>query len=210
MLRSHCRVDNTRRPGAPGARRRVSGLAVLLTIASLFMFASSASATVMTYQDTADLVEISDAIVHGEVVDQRTYFDKQQGFVVTDVTLKVKHTFLGKATDTVTFQQWGGDYDGQRRHIPGDATFTDGEEVVVFLHTKDGITSLSALGQAKYAVKRNGDQSLVLRSLAQMAFLEVGTDGSQRVDHRADEQYTFESFTAELEALVAGIKGGNR
>ena len=210
MLRSHRRVDTARRPGAPGASRRALGLAVLLTIASLFTFASSASATVMTYQDVASLVEISDAVVHGEVIDQRTYFDKEQGFVVTDVTLKVTRSFLGKATGTVTFQQWGGEYDGQHRRVPGDARFADGEEVVVFLHTKDGITSLSALGQAKFAVKRNGAKALVFRDLTHMAFMAVGADGTQRIDTRTNEQYSFASFTAELEALVAGIKGGNR
>ena len=196
--------------------RRRSGLRWLVSLCvglllGVGLFVSSASATVMKHADLPRLVEISDVIVHGTVAQQDTYFDEEQNRVVTDVTIEIKQNFYGGSGDTVTFQQWRGFHDGKHHIIPGDATFEDGEEVVVFLRQgDDGVTALSALGQAKYSVERSGNKSLVIRDLSDIAFLVERPGGEQEITHFDNEKHSLPSFVATLEALVSGIKGGGQ
>lgn len=194
---------STRRRMRKGAFVVVLGLLI-----SLGVLVSSASATVMKHADLPRLVEISDIIVQGKVTEKDTYFDDDQQRVVTDVTVEVERNYHGAEGDKVVFQQWRGEYDGEFHAIPGDASFEKGEEVVVFLHTgDDGDVALSALGQSKYEVLRNADQTLVTRNLSSMAFLLEKADGTEEIGHMPDDKHGLESFSAELEALIAGIKG---
>ena len=193
------------RPSAP----RAVWLSVFAVAITMTVFASSASATVMRHANLPRLVEISDIIIQGTVADQKTYFDKAQGRVVTDTTFTVERSFYGDVAETVTIQQWGGELNGKTHYIPGDATFEPGEEVVVFLHRGDGVVALSALGQAKYSVTASNRGKLVFRDLSDMAFLITDENGTQRVDHLSEQPRSLASFVAELESLVAGIKGGD-
>jgi hypothetical protein len=174
------------------------------------------SATVMRFADLARLVEISDMIVQGKVVDARTYRSGSDGQVVTDTTVEVSRSFYGKSERRVTFQQWGGAFEGSHRVIPGDASFEQGEEVVVFLHNgggdgydpeKSGGLYLSALGQAKFRVVRDDEDVRVERDLEDMVFMEDGAGVPGTMVIRPSEAIELPSFVAELESLVAGIKG---
>ena len=194
-------------PKRPRWATRVVWLSLVAALLSIGLFVSSASATVMKYAGLERLIEISDTIVHAEVVSQKTYFDKEQKRVVTDTTLGVKRAFLGDVGEKVTIQQWGGVHNGQSHFIPGDARFEAGEEVFVFLHNGDGVVALSALGQAKFSVEEIDSRKLVTRDLSDIAFL-IEESGNTKIEHRPEETQSFDSFVAELEALIAGIKGG--
>ncbi len=188
--------------------RRSIALTLAIAMLGLGLFVSSASATVMKHADLETLIEISDFIVHGRVVERDTYFDEKQQRVVTDTTISVERDFAGKLEEKVTIQQWGGEHDGQFHSIPGDARFESGEEVIVFLHKgDDGVIALSALGQAKYSVETTDDGKLVSRDLSDITFYIQGRDGGT-VKHLPGETRNYASFVAELEAQVAGIKGG--
>ncbi|MFW5967217.1 MAG: hypothetical protein ACOCV2_06845 [Persicimonas sp.] len=185
-------------------RLLVAAAAVLATVT---LFASTASATVMTYNDLDRMVEISDVIVHGTVVEQHTYMDKEQERVVTDTTLEVERNFYGASSQEITFQQWGGEYEGEIHRIPGDAQFQEGEEVILFLHEGDGVLAPSALGQSKYQVRELGDDGKIAsRDFSDIELLIEQPDGSKRMFEMPEETRSFESLTAELETLVAGIK----
>lgn len=197
-------------PKAARPTRTAIGLALVLAVLSLGLFVSTASATVMKYADLEKLVEISDIIVYAKVTDQKTYFDKQQNRIVTDTTFTVEQNFLGKVGDKVTIQQWGGTYKGKTLIIPGDAHFDQGEETIVFLHKgPDGVVALSALGQSKYSVVPTKEGKLVSRDLSDIGFLIGGPDSQQTIKHLPNETRSFASFVAELQSLVAGIKGGD-
>jgi hypothetical protein len=194
-------------PPSPRWATRVVWLSLAAAVLSIGLFVSSASATVMKYAGLERLIEISESIVHGEVIDQNTYFDKDQKRVVTDTTFAVKRTFWGSPGEKVTIQQWGGTFEGKTHSIPGDARFEAGEEVVVFLHSGDNVVALSALGQAKFSVEKINGKKLVTRDLSDIGLL-TDNNGQKEIIHRPEETQSFESFTAELESLVAGIKGG--
>lgn len=207
------------------ARRELSRMTLVLTALALAfglsLLARPAQATVMRYADLARLVEISDIIVQGTVAEQSTYFDKAQGRVVTDTTFAVQRAFSGKVKERVTIQQWGGTYEGVTHMIAGDARFEKGEEVVVFLHRgADGVVALSALGQSKYSVVKTSTGKLVSRDFGDISILvdnmvakpgasaQAGAPG--QIVHVPTETRELAAFSAELESLIAGIKGGSR
>lgn len=195
----------------PLAKTRVRwGFAALLVM-TLISFTSVASATVMRFADLVMLVEISDTIVQGKVVKET--FLKEQGSddVVTRTEIEVSRTFLGKTQKKIVFQQWGGIMDGKTSGVPGDARFEVGEEVVLFLHSakKEPGLFLSAMGQSKYRVIREGKNVNVFRSLADMSFLVEGT-APTKLEAKKDETLGYDSFTAELESLIAAIKGDSK
>ncbi len=186
------------------------GFAALLVTVFLTI-TSSASATVMKFADLAMLVDISDVIVQGKVVRETFLKEKGTGDTVTRTEIEVSRTFFGKTQKTIVFQQWGGIEDGKTSGIAGDARFEVGEEVVLFLHTakKDPGLFLSAMGQSKYKVIRTEKSVNVWRSLADMSFLVEGV-APTKLEAKKDETLGYDSFTAELESLIAAIKGASK
>ena len=182
---------------------------ITLVMLAVTAWTVAASATVMVYADLARLVEISDVVVQGQVVGQRTYHAEGDGTLVTDTTVRVERRFMGEVGQTVTFQQWGGELKEKAAWVPGDARFEPDEEVIVFLRRgpdhQPGLY-LSAMGLSKYRVLGSGPDAVVVRHMDDLAV--VGADG--QITHRDDEKSGYASFTAELETLVAGIKGGAR
>lgn len=185
--------------------------AVWLVMAVLAVSAV-ASATVMLYTDVARLVELSDVIVQGRVVDQHTFFDDDKNEIATITTVELDRVFYGEDIGkTVKFRQWGGEWGDRLARIPGDAQFAPYEECVLFLvDGKDefaGMRYLTALGQSKFTIVRHAGGAHVIRNLGDLAFLNPD---DQSIRPKSDERYEYQAFVAELEALVAGIKGGDR
>ncbi len=182
----------------------------LLLVSFVSLVGAAASATVMLYADLARLVELSDTIVQGRVVDQHTFLDPKTRQVTTETTVEVDHVFFGEPVETVTISQWGGEYDDKLSRIPGDALFDPYEEAVLFLvEGKDqwaGRSYLTALGQSKYTMLRSNGEISVFRNLGDLAFMDVATN---EIEPRRSEIYEYRTFVAELEALIAGIKGAD-
>lgn len=200
--------------------RKILGL---LWVAAFFfsfsLFSTPASATVMKYADVEQLIEISDIIVQGTVAEQKVYFDQAQGRVVTDTTFKIERKFLGKVEQTVTIQQWRGTHKGITSAIPGDPNFEKGEEVIIFLHRgTDGVVALSAMGQSKFSIFPTAQGKLVSRDFSDLGILlqpskhaKLPLPAAQapgQIVKLPTETRAYDSFVAELEALIAGIKGG--
>lgn len=211
----HCLFSNHR------PSRSIFGLSLLALVFAISLFATTASATVMKYAGLEDLIEISDVIVQGTVADQKVYFDKSQGRVVTDTTFEVKREFMGKVGKQVTIQQWRGTHNGITSLIPGDPEFEKGEEVIVFLHRgPKGVVALSAMAQSKFSIFPTAQGKLVSRDFSDLAIMLKKSDsansklpGSNTPNGDSlvllpKETRSYASFVAELEALVAGIKGG--
>ncbi|AWV90483.1 hypothetical protein DN745_14555 [Bradymonas sediminis] len=203
-------------------KRSLLALSMLSLVFSISLIASTASATVMKYVGLEELIEISDIIVEGSVAEQKVYFDEAQGRVVTDTTFKVKRNFMGKADDTVTIQQWKGTHKGITSQIPGDPKFEKGESVIVFLHRgADGVVALSAMAQSKFSLFPSAQGKLVSRNFSDLSILlddaalkklaapSAMAPSAGQLVKLPKETRSYESFVAELESLIAGIKGGS-
>lgn len=132
-------------------------LALLLILVPLGAFATS-----MRPQNVVDLVELSERIIVGDVVDLRDGFDAQ-GVPYTEVTLRVTDSIRGDNGGTYTFRQFGL---LEPRALPDGRTnlsvspdgwprFRQNEQVMVFLYQPASVTGLQTtvgLLQGKFSV----------------------------------------------------------
>ncbi|MBM7115009.1 hypothetical protein [Archangium primigenium] len=126
---------------------RVLLLAVLLPC-------GPAGATTLLRAELPELAQSSDAIVHGTVrrVESRWSGDGRR--IVTDVEIQVTESLKGQPGATVLVTQPGGRVGDIGQRVSGLATFTPGEEVVVFL-ARQGADAfrVSGMAQGKYKVQ---------------------------------------------------------
>ncbi len=138
-----------------------SALRTLLTMAVLF--GGTASATTLLRTDVAELSFASDAVVHGTVrrVESRWSGDRRR--IVTDVEIEVSEALKGQPGSRVVVTQPGGRVGDIGQTVHGLASFTPGEEVVVFLEQrgKDAFR-VASMAQGKFQVKREGKTVLAV------------------------------------------------
>lgn len=77
-----------------------------LCVLALLAIPLAASATSMRAQNIVDLVDLSDRIMVGRVIDLRDGFDAQ-GVPYTEVTISVAESIRGNNGTTYTFRQFG-------------------------------------------------------------------------------------------------------
>ena len=91
-----------------------------------------ANATTMIYRSIEELAQRSALVVEGTVTGSETYAG-DEGRITTRWTVKVARTLRGQPAAEVRFEQWAGTLGDITTQIPGDARFTQGERVVLFL-----------------------------------------------------------------------------
>jgi hypothetical protein len=124
----------------------------------VLLFSLAASATTMLRADLPELAQTSDAIIHGTVrrVESRWSGDGRR--IVTDVEIQVTEALKGEAGGTVLVSQPGGRVGDIGQRVSGLASFTPGEEVVVFLERRGKQAfRVSGMVQGKYQVQRTED-----------------------------------------------------
>lgn len=102
------------------------------------------------------LAATSTAAVRGRVVAVDARWDGAVNAIYTYVTLDVRQTWgLAESTRRVVLKQLGGRVGDVELEIGGQARFTSGEDVLVFLEVRprDGTLYVSGLEQGKWAVK---------------------------------------------------------
>jgi hypothetical protein len=134
-----------------------------LLLAGLVLLGLPAAATTMLRLDVPELAQNSHTVVHGTVrrVESRWSGDRRR--ILTDVEIQVTESLKGQPGSTVLIVQPGGKMGDIGQTVHGSASFTPGEEVVVFLERK-GATAfqLSGMAQGKYQVRRAADSQTVL------------------------------------------------
>lgn len=121
----------------------------------VLLLSLAASATTMLRADLPELAQTSDTIVHGTVrrVESRWSGDGRR--ILTDVEIQVTEALKGQAGSTVLVTQPGGRVGDIGQKVSGLASFTPGEEVVVFLERRGTQAfRLSGMAQGKYQVQR--------------------------------------------------------
>ncbi|WP_257456144.1 hypothetical protein [Archangium lipolyticum] len=134
----------------PNALRALLPFVLLLSL--------SAGATTMLRADLPELARSADTIVHGTVRRMESRWSGDGRRIVTDVEIQVTETLKGQAGGTVLVTQPGGRVGDIGQRVSGLASFTPGEEVVLFLERR-GTQSfrVAAMAQGKYKVQRSAD-----------------------------------------------------
>ena len=106
----------------------------------------------------SELVEHSDAIVAGEVLDMRSAWTADRREIFTTVTLRSERSFKGSARNLVRFQVPGGTVGDTRMIATHSAQFMVGERALVFLSGDSGRLPRVTSGEAgKRHLRRDED-----------------------------------------------------
>ena len=138
-------------------------MALRALLSFVLLFGLSASATTMLRADLPELARTADTIVHGTVrrVESRWSGDGRR--IVTDVEIQVSEALKGQASGSVLVTQPGGRVGDIGQKVSGLASFTPGEEVVLFLERRGPEAfRVAGMAQGKYQVQRSEDGTRVL------------------------------------------------
>lgn len=178
-----------------------TGLRAALALGLLV--AAPAGATSMVPLSHAQLVDASDAIVRGQVVEVWVEQDSD-GAVWTRAQIAVEEVLKGSPDlRVVVVDQQGGTYGAATTRVDGVARFSVGEDALVFLETLgSGHTVPVGMMQGKFTVR--------LDPYTRAALAQRFTVPSDRAyDHRflplpaADERLALTDFEAEIRDRVA-------
>ncbi len=143
-----------------GFSRRLSAC---LFLAYFCLMSWPAGASTVIFRTDAQLVALSERVVHGRVVAKRTTRGGPQGLrIYTVTTLQIIEDLTGVDGDTVDVWELGGAVDGEYMHVGGAVEFRLGEEVLVCLERGPQGLRTVAMGFSKFDVlpAANGERSL--------------------------------------------------
>ena len=134
----------------------------LVAVNVLLLSTPFLQATTVAPADFAEMVNGSQVIVHGAVVDVRAQASGGRGTIETLVSVAVVTMLKGQASPAVVFRVPGGQIGRYRRVMVGAPTFTPGEEVVLFLSGHAPAMPMPfGLHQGVYRVARSAGRAMV-------------------------------------------------
>lgn len=123
-------------------------LAILLTAN-----AGDLNASTVIFRTDAELVALSDRVVHGRVLRQRTERPTPDGTIYTVTTLAVLEDLTGVVGRETEVWELGGTWGDETLYVGGAVTYNIGDEVLVFLERgRFGMRSV-AMGFSKFDIE---------------------------------------------------------
>jgi hypothetical protein len=127
----------------------------LLLIAAVIFLAPPLGATVLVPAEFHEIVQGSQVIVHGRVVDVSSDWTEDRFRIETIVTLEAGAYFKGGPGERVTFRVPGGTIGRYRALMVGAPEFRVGDEVVMFLRSEGpSVPQVFGLSQGVFRVRR--------------------------------------------------------
>ena len=137
--------------------RRLHSLLLWPCLLLLLGLSPDAGATTLLRTELPELTQGSDVVVQGRVRHMESRWSADGRRILTDVHLEVTDALKGTPGAIVTLTQPGGRVGDIAQRVDGLASFTPGEEVVVFLQQGGAERFvLRGMAQGKYSVKREG------------------------------------------------------
>lgn len=115
--------------------------------------ATVAQATTMEARDVEALTRESQLVVRARVLTGQARWTADRARIVTDTEVEVLETWKGEARRSLVVMQPGGVVGDLGQRVAGAATFTPGEEVVLFLEARGGAFTVSAMSQGVFRVE---------------------------------------------------------
>jgi hypothetical protein len=176
---------------------RLFAIAIILLTAGLLPRAAHAS-TVM-YRTDAQLVALSERVVHARVLRHRFERPVAGGAIYTVTTLAVLEDLTGVPGDTIDVWELGGVFGGEAMFVGGEVRYQIGSEVLVCLgRGRQGLRSV-AMGFSKFDIApvAAADGSIDGRLTRNMRDTAV-VGGTVRANERS---------LSEFRALVSAVRG---
>ena len=170
-------------------------------IAAVMIVAMSPAlhATLEVPVEFGEMVQGSQLVIHGRVVDVRGQQTADRRSIETVVTVAVSEAFKGSPGETVTFRLPGGEVGRYRRVVVGVPRFESGDDVIVFLRGgAPAMPTAFGLSQGVYRVARTADG----RAVVAPAPLMAPSTGAERVvrGDPARQPLALDAFAREVRA----------
>lgn len=174
-----------------------------LVVAAAICVALAAHATVLVPLDTKALTARAERIVLGTVVSQVARWTDDHDAIYTDVTIRVTRVYKGavKPGEEIVVRREGGVVDGMGMRVYGAASFTVGEEIVVFLETRGNAQYTVGMTQGKLRVTvDNQGVKHVAAAFGDVAFTRPAIPTTQVVT----QPRRLDDFEREVRSYVKG------
>jgi hypothetical protein len=126
-------------------------------LTALILFAPPLSATVLLPADFREIVNGSQIIVYGRIVDVRPEWTNGRRQIESVVTLQPAEFFRGTPSGRLTFRVPGGRIGRYKSVTVGAPEFRPGDEVVLFLRARGpAVPQVFGLNQGVYRVRVDG------------------------------------------------------
>jgi hypothetical protein len=158
----------------------------VLALALASPFAGVAHATTVRYSTDAQLVALSDRVVHGRVLDVRTEKDPDGNRIYTIARIAVLEDFTGFTDGVIEVRELGGTVGTTRLWIPGAAQYTPGEEILVCLKQKAGIWYSVAKSYSTFHIDAN---AIASRDVTGVTVIGAPTQTANSVDVRTIDDF---------------------
>ena len=127
------------------------------------MAAGSTIASTFLKVDINDLKKMSEAVVHGKVLEVRSAWNTDGTMIFTEAAIEVKGRLYGKSDDLLVVRTVGGTVDDYTVEMGGAPRFVEGEEIVAFIgRWKDGAPMVAGYAEGISRVKKDNLGHLVL------------------------------------------------
>lgn len=138
------------------------------------------SASTFVAMDLEEMTTRADAVVQGEIVEVESFWTESGRLIVTEATLRVEETLVGKTRPNVTIRTAGGEVGGLMVEAHGFPVFERGEKVLVFLKRGAAAGTVEVLGyqQGHYRVVTRLDGVTLAVPQAEEGFRALRKDGS--------------------------------
>jgi hypothetical protein len=173
---------------------RVAVMAALVALAPALAYA-----TMEVPVEFGEMVQGSQLVVYGRVVDVRSQQAGDRRSIETVVTMEVTQALKGQPGETVTFRLPGGEVGRYRRVIVGVPRLASGDDVIVFLRgAAPALPTVFGLSQGLYRVARAADG----RALVAPAVFTAPAAGAERVvrGDPARQPLALDAFAREVRA----------
>jgi hypothetical protein len=173
-----------------------------IAVVCLLLAPSLAWATTLLALDVDGLAATSDAVVRATVTRVTPRWTRDGARIVTDVELAVSESWKGGAPRTIVVMQPGGVVGDLGQRVEGSASFTPGEEVVLFLEARGERYTVSGMAQGRFRVERSSDGTLAYARQDQCQQLRL-------VDPLTRQEVAPAPLALKLEALRARVQAGS-
>ena len=174
------------------------------------LFAPTVYATVLVPAEFREVVQGSELIAYGRIVDTRPQWADGRSRIDTVVTVEVGSWLKGGSDGTITFKVPGGEMGRYRSVMVGAPVFRSGDEAVLFLKS-DGseLPIVFGLNQGVFRVKI--DPGTGRRMVVPPALLASG-DAPEILKRGAANRrpMALDEFDARVRAVLAQLRGAAR
>jgi len=129
-----------------------------MLIFSLLSFFSTAEAVVYGYvYNVNEMTDLAHNVISGKVTKIETRVE--DGKIISNVTVKIIHNYVGNKQNTINFDVLGGTHNGVEMQVPGAPKFTVDQETLIFIEQG----KIVGFGQGAYRIT---DKDEVVRDIS--------------------------------------------